>query len=70
MQFFVENKDQIVALRTIGKSDDKNDFFMDDILIREKAKNVFRVDTMKFEEIHALFHNNQRIRIPIQDFKP
>lgn len=63
LQFKVINSNNPTCIKTLGKTIDKLEFYLDDLLIREKGVDVFKPVYNEDGSIRELFKNNHRIRI-------
>ncbi|MCF8368766.1 MAG: hypothetical protein K9G76_06960 [Bacteroidales bacterium] len=64
IDFKIKNPENKVFVKLLGKSIDKKDFYLDDLLIRNKKTEVYRIDATNTNgEITELFKNNQRVRL-------
>lgn len=63
LDFQVADPQNEVSFKTLGKTIDKQFFFLDDILIREKRVDVYKILEQKNGRITSLFKNNQRINL-------
>ncbi|MCD4696167.1 MAG: hypothetical protein K8S16_07980 [Bacteroidales bacterium] len=62
--FTVLDSQNYVSLKSIGKPIDKQVFYLDDLLIREKGADIYRIDKETNGEVTGLFKNNHRIILP------
>jgi hypothetical protein len=63
IEFTLENPQNFFALKLRGKDMDHARFIADDLLIREKGVDIYRVLESENSRIKALFKNNHRIRM-------
>lgn len=63
LAFKVNDPSRYTCLKLTGKEIDKVKFYMDDLLVREKGMDVYKVLETQNNSIVELFKNNQRIRL-------
>ncbi|MEZ5195304.1 MAG: hypothetical protein R2764_02540 [Bacteroidales bacterium] len=63
LAFKVNDPTHYTCLKLTGKEIDKVKFYMDDLLVKEKDADVYKVLETQNASITELFKNNQRIRV-------
>ena len=63
LDFEVLKSGNEVSFKTLGKVLDKQHFYLDDLLIREKNVDVYKILQEENGKIISLFKNNQRIQV-------
>lgn len=63
LRFKVNDPSHYTCLKLTGKEIDKVRFYMDDLLVRESGKEVYKVLESENDSIIELFKNNQRIKV-------